>query len=1182
MRASTSRAKVLSLSILRADELSALFAFVLSILYHRSHRGNLSHFQMSQFAMTKVLYLVFISVLVTTLATGAKAQAPVVDWTKWKATPQQLDGTITVVSDGVTSRAEVKYQAPDRLRIDIAANSIASINAQSVVAVAGATQSQDAVSKRVQRLPFHVATQWWRITTLAGGSPLNVWFAAFSPAETAKFYTAAIAATPADKGRTSVELKARADVERIAVRESVRSGGAGSGKFYAARKRGAFARPARIVLTFDDATKVLWSRSEFDERDRLQTKTEFVWNADGLPVSAITLDFNGRPLATWSFTWKTAANFAENLWSLEAPGQIVEDAILRPLAEYRGDDASANFHRGVALARQEEFASALAAFEAANAAAPQAVAPVMAAFEAAVTMRNFDNAALQLNKLGQQLSPQSPEIISRRIRLAAARRDWKQARAALDEIAKAPNAEASAALLLQSANLARALGDSSAAATLLAHIVTQPQTPPNVAAQAALTLSELNARSMVTRIDSNVESAKATSLLLDIAGGKTPAQSTLAAPGTVQSMAAAGIGLERAGQFEAAVGVWNRVGETATEPLWREAQRRLMNLHAQRGDTATSLKAYRALLARLENESDVRELQDALFRTWDKALKRDALRSVLQSRAIATAATDDDMRLWLAWQETYGTDDDIEVTINTSVSRFTGGESRAWWQSRRAEFVADKAASQPPSVNGLAARARYFRDALSAVSAAQESDPTRSYYAVQRALILSRRATLPVPVSDVASRVNDRTAALDALNALERAWPNDPDVQIAIAVQQLALSPGEADAVVRRLQSALEASQSTLNGAGGALGHAGSFTARQLLASTLRRAGKIEAARAEYEKLWAAAGAPSEQLGIALNWLNLLDSQSDAAGATVLAARLVREPRAFSATQDLMSEWANSLLQRKKLAPLVTIALRSGTDAASRLAGAYLDFGAWRLAGRRAAAENAPVATEAALRDATQNWTQSKIALGEVAASTDPVLATQAITLLAQDALARGDKAGAIKLFTAAVALEPTELNLRIAFARALLDEGQRDEALAVRDQMLAAWNHDTQTLRWAAWISLRATQAAPASQLTRRAVDRATSDAEIGATPWQEATILLARALLAQGETTAAGEQYLKLSGEPWTIIDRAAALLDWQARATDANRPEIAEQAASRLRTLKLSAADLQQAQALQRSFE
>ncbi|MDF2440613.1 MAG: Tetratricopeptide repeat [Abditibacteriota bacterium] len=1145
--------------------------------------GNLCAFRMSQFAMTKVLYVALFSICLTMLSSTAGAQAPAVDWSKWKAAPAKLAGTVTVLSDGVTSVAEVHYQAPNRLRLDIGANPHAGVAAQSVIATANETRSHDASSKRVQRLPFHAATQWWRSATLAGGSPLNVWFAAFSAEETAKFYTIAPAPNAAVKGQTAIELKARADVERIAVRESVRSGGAGSGKFYAVRKRAAFARPARIILTFDDAAKVLLSRAEYNERDRLQTTTEYTWTAGGLPRSAITRDFNARPIATWSFEWKTAPEFAADTWQLQAPEQIVEDVLLRPIADYRaGNDAGSKFHEGMSLARQEDYPAALASFQAAHASNPRAVAPVMAAFETTLAMRDFGGANRQLTELSGLLTAQSAEVTNRRIRLALAQRDWQRARVALVDLTKAENATVSPALLLQGAGVTRVLGDASAAAALLARLVRQAQTPPALAAQAVLVLAELNDRAaLATVAGSNEGAAKTAAALVTVAGSKVPDQSTLEALPTAQSVAAIALALERSGQIEAAINAWNHVAETATEPLWREAQRHLASLYAQRGNTSNSLKAYRALLARLENENEVREFQDALFRAWDKAVKRDALRSVLQNRAIATAATDDDMRLWLAWQETYGTNDDIEATINTSVSRVARGEARAWWESRRAEFVADKAASQPPSVNGLAARARYFRDALSAVSAAQKSDPTRSYYAVQRALILSRRATLPVPVSDAASRVTERTAALDALNDLERQWPNDPDVQIAVAVQQLAVSPGDTEGIMRRLQSALAAPPTTLAG-DGALDHAGTITARQLLASTLRRAGQVEAARAEYEKLWASAAAPGEQLGIALNWLNLLDAQSDAVGATQLAARLVREPRSFSATQELMSEWATSLLQRKKLAPLVTTALRANPDAASRVAAAYLDFGAWRIAGRRATAESAPVATEAALREATMYWTQSKMALAEVAAAPDSVLATQAMTLLAQDALARGDKANAVKLFTAAIQLEPSDLNLRIALARALLDEGQRDEALALRDRVLAAFANDSQTLRWAAWISLRAGQAAQASQLARRAVDRAAVEAEIGATPWQEATLLLARALMAQGEAAAAGEQYQKLAGEPWTVVDRAAVLLDWQARATDANRADIATQVASRLRDLKLTPADLQQAQLLQRSFE
>jgi hypothetical protein len=44
-----------------------------------------------------------------------------------------------------------------------------------------------------------------------------------------------------------------------------------------------------------------------------------------------------------------------------------------------------------------------------------------------------------------------------------------------------------------------------------------------------------------------------------------------------------------------------------------------------------------------------------LLAAWKKALRGDELRTVLERRAAALKASEDDVSVWLAWQETYGT-----------------------------------------------------------------------------------------------------------------------------------------------------------------------------------------------------------------------------------------------------------------------------------------------------------------------------------------------------------------------------------------------------------------------------------------------------------------------------------------------------------------------------------------------
>jgi hypothetical protein len=124
--------------------------------------------------------------------------------------------------------------------------------------------------------------------------------------------------------------------------------------------------------------------------------------------------------------------------------------------------------------------------------------------------------------------------------------------------------------------------------------------------------------------------------------------------------------------------------------------------------------------------------------------------------------------------------------------------------------------------------------------------------------------------------------------------------------------------------------------------------------------------------------------------------------------------------------------------------------------------------------------------------------------------------------------------------------------------------------------------LQWAAWISSRANDAQAALRLARQAERIAFAEAEIPASQWQQVALTLARTQMKAGEDAASAVTYEKLAHTQWNPVARAVALLDFQAQATDNEQPDLANRAAGRLRTMNLTNADLQQAQAILRGLD
>ncbi len=711
--------------------------------------------------------------------------------------------------------------------------------------------------------------------------------------------TGATGAGSGSAGDLVVTLTARENSGRRLVPDFVRSGGQRGQAFYAAFKRAVFDRPARIVLRLS-AKGALVARDDFDEQGRMLTRAVFEADAAGLPVAATVADGAGRIVSRWRYELKPRATpFAADVFELPATAreQIAEDAELRPLAEYEaaasaaGADnstiADARFNAGTVLARHlEDAAAAFAAWDEAARLKPRAVAPLLAVFETALRVRDLARAETALARLAPLRGTESSQVNEMRASLALRRRDWPAAQAAFDAAQKAQPQNLS--FTLSRSTLARLRGDYATARRLLLGILQsgapQPETQAAAASALAATFSfsdadQKEAGALLPTPGNATPGAGAAAnptaakpapwqqlaraligLRLGIAGAQPAgAQPAGAQPGAAQpggaalftddyAMALLALAQEEAGQTDEAIASWQSVAARAPGTLnvpgtpTVVAREHLMALHAARGQAAPSLKAYRELAAGARSRREQRALQDALLAVWHKALRGEELKRVLEQRALATAASEDDLELQLAWHETYGVPERVTVALRAGATRFP---KSAWWQSRLAERLADEAASKPD-----AERERPTQEAVAAANRAARLDAAQPFYATQAALILTqraaamRKATIMIP-ADVSRAEAAATAALDKLAA---DWPGDADIAITVATARGRVRVGGDAGTVEALNAALRAGTPEREAAAGDR-HATVFFVRQAMALAARDEGRFDEAARQYETL---------------------------------------------------------------------------------------------------------------------------------------------------------------------------------------------------------------------------------------------------------------------------------------------------------------------------------------------
>jgi tetratricopeptide (TPR) repeat protein len=988
------------------------------------------------------------------------------------------------------------------------------------------------------------------------------------------------------------------------VHDFVRAGTAGERPFYAVYKRAVFDRPARIALQFSAAGALL-SREDRDELGRVLTRTEFKWNSETrLPREATTSDGRGRLIETWSYDLAPRTTpFPEGTFSLgkATTEQIVEDAELRPIADYeKGTDAEARFNLGAALLRHtEDIGGALAAWGEAARLKPQAIAPHAAIYDAAMRARDLNLAEQALGRLSTLRGADDFGVISRRLTLEVRRRNWDAAASLYEAAAQVQpqNLE----VLLSRANLARARGDFATARTLLLSILasdaTQPQTQTTAAeALAALAVGDGTAPAQVGELLQSLPRATVWQRLARAhIALLTGAATTDADFEGINELASLAQGQERAGQTEGAIASWQKVITLAPViagapfslttsstragdrvALGLSAREHLMSLHAQRAEVTPSLERYRELILIAPDENARRRVQDALLAAWKKGLHGDDLRPVLERRAQALKASEDDLSVWLAWQETFGTSEGAGAAVRAAVAKFPRS---AMWHSRLAEYLADQAAGTPSTEDTR--RVGLFREALSEVDKAAKLDPAQPYYAMQNALIQIQMVRRHSGVVDATQVQEDKKKAGDAVDRLLQRWPDDPDVAIAVAAGRNALQLRGDEASVAAFQAGMKQGRPERETASGDR-HTTIFFARQALASLLIKLGRGTEAAREYEVLILSSREASEQARVAIQYLGLLRNDPSAATVATIARLLTvmaREPWNLEAAQGGVTALARGLVSRgvslealdTSLALRVSALLRSSSDPASIVAAAHLHYALDRGARVLQTVPGAPPAADRLARDAAALATASDTALPVVANGENRVLAPRASALLSERMAARGAWNEALTWLERAAAAEPTSIDLRVGLARAYAAAGARDKAVATRDHMLRAIGHTAETLRRAAVISRQVEQNEAAARFAAQALHLAQATRSVSVGDTEEIALLAARTFFAAGQEGRSISIWTGLTSTQWSDLTRLTALADWHAHLRKAGRSTEADAVKARLDAFKPSEEDV-----------
>ena len=1124
---------------------------------------------------------------------------------------QHIEGTIEVVGFGRTQRADVKFSAPDSLFVHIQGDATQNVPDEIYIA-RGATQTTyNADSGRVRRWNWSSAQQPWRSQALADGGPANLVLWGWNPQAASKFYHLKAAKNGDITTVTMTAKNGRRDVY-----DSQRSGGRGDRVVFAVLKRSVYDWPRTVIMGFDANGKII-SQERRDECNRVLDKTTFLWNGD-FPSSATTRDANNA-VSRWSYNLKIATN-AHDISTFDLTtatkgankNQIVEDAELLPIPFYAKlaattqglPRATALFHLGAAHIRQsEDMTAARKALESASKLAPQAVAPPLQLFDLALQTRDKTRAQRVLQTLTTLVGADALAVVERRAQLATLQRDWSAAQTALETLIAARADTSSSETLsarLQLARLQMLRGDlTNARQTLSTILAVEPTKSVSSESNALFTTAQSSAQASAAVLWADLFTDKDAKIALQNAPQKSEAQKLARALGGLKTETSAtfstsnatlllvwGEALALSGKTAEANATFSVVATRGDVISSTRAHRALMVLGAMSGNAANSLRSFNVVLRRDADEETRAFTRLALFEAWRRNGRGDALKRVLEAHSIAPSSTDDDARLWLAWQENYAATDAIGATVRNYAAKY---RTLAWWQSRLAEQLSSEA--EPLKKDAQGRGIKLTQEAIVAVERAISLDKTQSYYPVQRAFILTFRANdlRKAGVNDATATVAAVDAAQAALNDLRLTHGSDPEVSISVAAAQQALSTRDNGAIAdftRGLNGGLPGRSSSTGER-----HNTAFAARQALAIALRRQQKWQEAAAQYDNLMAGAQNADEEVGITFNYLVLLrlnasdDTKTLATGAAQLLSRLSVEPWALEDADAATRAFATLLQNDSKLWPEVISILRGEKSDSSRLALCYLAFSIQNgLTSMAAQPNNEPETTtylKSVLQQIAPLANTAEENLETVASSDDALIAARAHWLLAQRNLARNEFADAQNHLRDVVATEPDFAEARMSLARALLAENKNDEAREVLDTLQQTLPQSAVGLQNIAALLGQSGDEKNAHRVLELAWNEAQFSSATSTQSAQRIAYQMARVRLKNDQVADAATLYNKLSDASWTRLERAAALLDWENFLRAAGKTADAVAVKIRRDALKLSPAELQRVQEFLRAL-
>jgi hypothetical protein len=1044
-----------------------------------------------------------------------------------------FEGTISQTQNGVTTRAKIAWQPPETLLIETPRNDANGVGAQTIYARGDETILVENATKRARRYGFNIAKSWWRGSNLESGGPANYLFAGTS------FPT-----NPTEG--------------RFLRRDDVLFGGSGQGAYYAAVKT-----PARRFAAQITTTKT--TRIEKDKAAKTVLEVQITLNEAGFPTLA-TINAAGEH-ASFAYDLKPATN------ALVTPPTftpIIEDELLGAPSSYSANDASSLYNRGAALALNEDFPAALAAFDAAAQAAPNASAPHLATFEIALLMRDPARATAALKKLETltgneivvfgapvaQLQLDAAEIAIRRARIAQLQRDDEAALAAWKAATVA--APQNLALRLQEAQMLRNRGDFDGARAIYQIVLASPTaTPQNqvfAAQNLALSSTPDEWSALLAATPSQTPAQKLARSLLQLRSGQAP--ETTSFENDSQQIALA-LGLERAARDDEAKTVWENLEARESEATKNRARAHLMTLAARRGEVSQAITKWRAWNASLESETERSAARSAFLGAFQKAFRSDALKSALSNRASATGATEDDLRLSLNYQELYGTEEDIAAAIENGVARFP---SSAFWAGKKAESLVGQAAQTRGTDAGLARREQLFDQTNQILDRAIQNAPDEPFYRFQKALAATQRGAKTGGVIDATLAARARAVAKRETEKLLADFPGDADVLVSAALQNLAFE-GESNARNAVQLANLALDTAPVDGDR----HTLVWAARQALATAYRRLKTPDLAAAQWEMLLLGAQNAGDASALAGSYFSLLESTNSAEGGARLLTQVASEKWDYSAARAALETLATRVAA-SPLAPAIATSLAAKNDGAAILANATLAQKRLEAAQRALQATDAPPIADANLDRATQGFSQALGKLRPVAEGNDRVLAARAAAFLAENANLAGEER--LALLRRALQIEPRDGALRFALIGAL----SGDEAKRERDNAAKTLDFEPETRRQLASAARENNEAVLALQIGEEALVQAARSPEVSANVWQRLAFSLAKTAFKANQTSRALELYNGLSQPQWNPIDRAAAYLALSRLYQQAGKADEAAKLNAKVAALGLGRAEIE----------